>query len=99
MTNIYDIIQDAISDFEDRIKDNEDATDIGDIIHEVADWWVPVYYYKLLQAALSDISLAIRVPELWPAFNGENTPVNLIAANIYERIVEELWKYYNEKLK
>jgi len=37
MTDIHNIIKDAISEFDDRLKDQEVVTDVGDIIHEVAD--------------------------------------------------------------
>jgi hypothetical protein len=37
--------------------------------------------------------MATEEPELGPAFDGKPTPVNIIAANIYEHLVE----FLNEK--
>ncbi len=70
-----------------------ETDDIGDIIHEIADGCVPVYTYDILECAMNDNSLATDEPECGPAFDGTPTPVNIIAANIYERITQALWDY------
>ena len=92
MTTLQHLIDGAIDELKDQAQHE---WDIADLIHEIADWWVPVYTHTLLDIARSDIGLAFYEPELWPGFNGTNTPVNLIAANIYEAIIDALWKQHN----
>jgi hypothetical protein len=65
---------------------------VDDIVHEIADSHVPIYTGDILAYAVEDWNLAVTEPELGPAFDGTMTPVNLIAANIYEAIIEELYK-------
>ena len=62
-----------------------------DWIHECADGSVPVYNQDLLEIACADIAMALSVPEIGPAFDGTPTPINIIAANIYEAIEDALW--------
>lgn len=70
------------------------SDDYSDLVHEIADSLVPVYSYDIVQYAANDITLATDEPEIGPAFDGSPTPVNIIAANIYERLVTAL----NEEL-
>ena len=66
----------------------------SDIIHEFADGTTPIYHRDLLEVAINSIgSIATSVPELGPAFDGRPTPTNIIAANIYELLCEEMWCY------
>lgn len=58
-----------------------------DRIVDMVDEWVPIYTSELLEVAASDPELAVVEPELGPAFDGTPTPVNIIAANIYERLM------------
>ncbi len=67
-----------------------------DRIHEMADSHVPVYTASLMELAADDISIATDVPELGPAFDGEATPVNIIAANVYEAIQAALFEHAND---
>ena len=71
-------------------------TEISDTIHELADGLVPVYTHDLMSLAAENISLATDEPELGPAFGGEPTPVNIVAANVYEWLTAQLWDYANE---
>ena len=57
-----------------------------DMIHEMADSHVPVYTTVLMNLAASDIGLATDEPEIGPAHDGTPTPVNIITANVYERL-------------
>ena len=66
------------------------------VIHEVADSMVPVYTSQLLELANEDNGLATDEPELGPAFDGAPTPVNVIAANVYERLTAVLWDAWRE---
>ena len=67
-----------------------------DMIFETADSSVPVYTYDLLTIAASDLWLATETPDLGPAFDGSPTPVNIIAANIFEAIEADLWEYWQD---
>jgi|GEM_PF-3341164 len=62
-----------------------------DLIHEIADGCVPVYTSQLLSLAAGCNELATATPELGPAFDGAPTPVNIIAANVFEAIEAALW--------
>jgi hypothetical protein len=68
----------------------------SDVIHEVADAMVPCYTSDLLALANDDNGLATDEPELGPAFDGAPTPVNVIAANVYERLTAALWNAWRE---
>ena len=88
------IIEGAIETF----RENYDPADFHqgephDAIHEVADGAVPGYNYDLLQLA-ADLSngLALTTPEIGPAFDGTPTPINIIAANVYEAVEAALWE-------
>ena len=52
----------------------------------MADSHVPVYTTVLMNLAASDVGLATDEPDVWPAFDGSPTPVNIITANVYERL-------------
>ena len=60
--------------------------DAHDMAHEIADSAVPVYYNRIAEVGASDLALILDEPEIGPAFDGSPTPVNIIAANIYERV-------------
>lgn len=83
-------IKDAKEEALERLAE-EPNVDTYELAHEVADGSVPVYTYDLLiMAAEDDIYLATTEPELGPAFDGSPTPANVIAANVYERIYQEV---------
>lgn len=82
-----------------REEYNLDETDISEAIHEVADTSTPIYTGDLMQLAADNLNLATDEPELGPAFDGSPTPINIIAANIYEAIEADLWGYYREELE
>lgn len=75
----------------------EDLTEeqAHDRIHEIADSCVPVYYHDILEVAKSSITIALEIPDIWPAF-GEATPMNLMMSNIYEHICESLYEVLQE---
>jgi hypothetical protein len=96
--NLRDAVKCAEQDLESWIEDNReeftsDMSDVGDEIAEIADSAVPIYNSTLLEWAAENNDLALVEPELGPAFDGAATPVNIIAANIYEYITEALWAY------
>lgn len=82
---LYELEQSVREEVRERVKDGS-ADQHGDFIHEIADSNVPVYYSDLIALAAEDNSLATNEPELGPAFDGKPTPVNIIAANVYEHL-------------
>ena len=62
--DIDSIVNSAIDEFKERIKELEASEEPGDMIHEIADGRVPIYTNQLLEVALSDLTLATLEPEL-----------------------------------
>lgn len=88
---IDDLIKDAIAELRERLFDDSNQ-DENDLILEIADSSVPVYNYDILSLALDDLDLALSEPDIGPAFDGTPTPVNIIAANVFEAIESALYK-------
>jgi hypothetical protein len=93
---MWKIEKDAVAEYLERRRDYPDE-DCHDVIHEVADSNVPIYTSDLMLLAAEDIDLAVGEPECGPAFDGKPTPVNIIAANVYERIRAALYQAEDEK--
>ena len=91
---LFEIIRDAKQELIERFDASEPYPE--DAVHEIADSAVPVYNHDLITLAYNDMNLAVDVPELGPAFNGEPTPCNIIAANVYEAIANELYQLLYE---
>lgn len=98
---LSDILAEARAELRDRWTEYRD--DFGprqdephDVIHEIADGSVPVYTSDLLQLAAESNELATATPELGPAFDGSPTPVNVVAANVFETIEGALWEEWSE---
>ena len=86
-----DIIERAIDELEDRLKEEEiDSSGQEDnIIAEIADNNIPIYTYDLIQYASNNFDL-IQPSDL----QGEEPSVtSIIQANIYEILTEELYAY------
>ena len=102
--SLQDIISGAVEELREWCKDNPDGDPVDNgILNEFADGAVPVYNYDLLQLA-ADLSngLALTEPEIGPAFDGTPTPINIIAANVYEAVEAELheeWRRIEEERK
>jgi hypothetical protein len=82
-----------LEDARDTLKNEYDLLDAQyptDMIAEVADSSVPVYTADLLEYGSANWDLMTEEPELGPAFDGSPTPINIIAANIYEAISNHL---------
>jgi len=86
----------AQEELADWMRENPGNDEPHDAIFEIVDGSVPIYTGDLMQLAADNISLATDEPELGPAFGGEATPVNIVAANVFEHIQQELWEYWNE---
>ena len=93
-----DLEESAIEELEERLKwnkENEEEQDIDDLIPEIADNNIPIYTYDLLQYASNNFDL-IEPSELC---SDNPSVINIIQANIYEILTEELYNYINEKEK
>ena len=94
---LEDLVTDAIQSFEsDYDNDALYQGEPHDIINEIADGMTPTLTYNLLIMATENLNLAVDEPELGPAFDGSPTPINIIAANIYEYLTNALWEWWNE---
>ncbi len=90
-------VDDALTDLKDWLEANPGGDPSYDsTIHEIADGAVPIYYSDILQMAADNNFLALEEPEIGPAFDGTATPINIIAANIYEHIYHALYEYWDE---
>jgi len=63
MITLYDLQKDAIDDLKDRLE-SEEISEISDLIHEIADGRVPIYYRQIIEVTTSDITLATFEPEI-----------------------------------
>ena len=86
------IIEDAKNELQQQWKEAEYPEDL---VHEIADSSIPIYYNEIAEIAKSDISLMLDEPEIGAAsgdnFQGmQNTAIAYVASNIYERISQEL---------
>ena len=96
MTELNERVNSACEELDEWIKENPGDDEPHDRIFEIADSWVPIYTYDIIMCAADNISLAVDEPELGPAFDGSPTPVNIIAANIFEYIEAALWEYFED---
>lgn len=103
--------EEVLEEVIDPYTDEEGRVDIDDVmselerhephdrIHEMADGGVPVYTSDLMGLAAENPYLATGEPELGPAFDGSPTPVNIVAANVYERLEETAWDHWRELIE
>lgn len=97
--SLRDLIRDAKQELKERFDNGEtDRDDLIDASHEIADSFVPVYTRDLINLCQDDFSLFTDKPEIGPAFDGEPTPTNIVAANVYERLTQALGEYAEELL-
>jgi len=96
MSDMRETIESARKELREWAQDNQDVTEPHETIFEIADASVPVYYSTILEWAAENHSLALNEPELGPAFDGTPTPVNIIAANIFELLESELWEEWQD---
>ena len=90
-TTLTDLLKYVEENVKEAFEYSPDA-DPSDVAFEVAEGLVPVYTGDLLEMAADNYSLAVDTPELGPAFDGSPTPVNIIAANVFERLNAEAWE-------
>lgn len=94
--SLEQIIQAAKEELQEQLANEPDMEYPEDRIHEITDnaCLMPNYQYLDLAAANND--LATSEPELGPAFDGTPTAINIICANLYERISQELFELLHE---
>ena len=86
------LIIDACAEYDDLIDEDEDYAD-EDLIHEIADNAIPIYYYDIGQYAAHNSWLMTKTPDTM----SDATAMQQILANIYEYIVRGLYKHKQEK--
>jgi len=89
-------LREAVIDAKETLQEQiteEDLTEeqAQERIHEIADNHVPIYYADVLDIASNNITIALEIPDMWPAF-GIATPMNLMMGNIYEHICKSLYE-------
>ncbi len=65
MPTIHELVLNATEDLKDRLEKGEEIKEDNahDIIHEIAEGYVPMYNYQLLEVAMSDLRLACSEPQ------------------------------------
>ena len=94
---ISSLIIDACDSFDNDYDWGEDGDNFDgeDIIHEIADQAVPIYYWDIAQYAAWNTHLMTEIPKI----GREWEPYKMIQMNIYETICEGLYEHVAEKEK
>ena len=91
---LKDLILDACDSLEDEWEDIQKGLyDLDDLIHEIADSAIPIYYWDIAQYAAWNTWLMQEIPETNPNGNAHDQ----IQANIYEAVCEGLHEHIAEK--
>lgn len=93
---LKDVIDHVEEEVADRFVDIKDDDCYSDTLHEIADGAVPIYNIDIMEVASNDNDIMRGVPECGPAFDGEATPLNVAAANIYEAASNAAHAKFNE---
>ena len=93
--NLDDLVVDACESFDNDYDWGEDGDnyDADDVIHEIADNSVPIYYYDIGQYAAHNSWLMTKTPDTM----SDATAMQQILANIYEYVVRGLYEHKQEK--
>ena len=93
--SIESLIIDACDSFDNDYDFGEDGDnyDIDDVIHEIADNAVPIYYYDIGRYAAHTSWLMTEIPDINPNGNAHDQ----IQANIYQAVCEGLYEHTAEK--
>lgn len=104
---LEEAIQSTVKDLIAEAKEQDEKINRDDlydmlqdqgIITELVDGIVPVYDDDLFELASENYEIGHKSPELGPAFGGEATPINIIAANVFEELESMAWDYVSEYL-
>ena len=91
---LEDLIIDACDTYDsDDYNDMKEGYDNDDIIHEIADNAVPIYYYDIGQYAAHNSWLMTNKPDI----NTDGNAHDQIKANIYCAIYDGLVEHIEEK--
>ena len=95
--SIESLIIDACDSFDNDYDFGEDGDnyDVDDVIHEIADSAVPIYYYDIGLYAAHTSWLMTEIPDINPNGNAHDQ----IQANIYQAVCEGLYDHTAEKEK
>ena len=88
--SIGDLVSDACDEF-DELWDGD--CDENDLMHEIADNAVPIYYWDISQYAAHNTWLMTQKPEINPEGNAHDQ----IQSNIYQAVYDGLLEHYEEK--
>jgi len=94
--SLYQIIKDAKEELQQQLNDEPDMQYPEDRVHEIVDSICLMPNYQYLELACDNMDLALNEPECGPAFDGTPTPINIICANLYTAISNELHQYLYE---
>ena len=94
---LKDLIIDACDSFDNDYDWGEDGDnyDEQEVVHEIADSAIPIYYWDIAQYAAWYTWLMTEKPEI----NSEGNAHDQIQANIYEAVCEGLYEHIAEKEK
>ena len=94
--NLDDLFVDACESFDNDYDWGEDGDnyDAEDIMHEVADNAVPIYYWDIAQYAAHNHELMMLKPGL---YTEGMTAHEQIVGNIFEHILNGLYEHNDEK--
>lgn len=95
--SLYQIIKDAKEELQQQLTDEPDMQYPEDRVHEIVDSICLMPNYQYLELAAANNDLATSEPDCGPAFDGTPTPINIICANLYEAISNELHQYLYEQ--
>ena len=93
--SIESLIIDACDSFDNDFDWGEDGDnyDEYDVVHEIADNAIPIYYWDIAQYAAHNTWLMTEIPEI----NTDGNAHDQIQANIYCAIYDGLVEHINEK--
>ena len=91
------LIIDACDSFDNDYDWGEDGDDYDEqeVVHEIADSAIPIYYWDIAQYAAWNTWLMTEKPEI----NSEGNAHDQIQANIYCAICDGLYEHIEEKEK
>jgi len=94
--NLDDLVVDACESFDNDYDWGEDGDnyDADDVMHEIADNSVPIYYYDVGKYAAHNPCIMMNKPEMG---SDNMNALQFIQANIYEYVLEGLYEHKQEK--
>ena len=91
--NLDDLLEDACESFDKDYGDMRMGYDDDEVIHEIANNSVPIYYWDIAQYAAHNPWLMTEIPDIMSDGNAHDQ----IKSNIYTYIYDELTTYKEKK--